>query len=208
MRSSTLKLELYLFTCKKDLVGSTEMLHLASILSKHTHVGNSHFFFSFSQYSNTSDLLLLNVVSLYSIWYHQKHWGSIFTCHVVKDSCQKFCKLLSWGLMKWSAMKAIIKFRKIRYDKRSSQASCCEILTVITQGDRYWCTPNIPTIRNAIWMKLAMIGAHMKPRKSKTCRSTTTSYGRKTANKLLADDSWRSVFNINKHSSTLDYIFW
>ena len=40
-----MKLELYLFTCKKDLVGSTEMLHLASILSKHTHVGNSHFFF-------------------------------------------------------------------------------------------------------------------------------------------------------------------
>lgn len=192
MRSS-LKLELYLFACKKDLVRSTKTLHLASILSKHTQSCTCRqlTIFPFSQYSNTSDLLLWNVVSLYSVWYHQKRWGSIFyECHVVKDSCQKFCKLLSWS---WSAMKAIIKFRKIQYDKRPSQASYCEIPTVITQGDRYWCTPNIPTIRNAIWMKLAMIGAHMKPRKSKTCRSTTTSYKRIKNSKQIISWRWLAI---------------
>ena len=42
-------------------------------------------------------------------------------------------------------------------------------------GVRYWWTPNIPTIKKAIWMKLAIMGAHINPRKSNTCRSSTKS---------------------------------
>lgn len=78
--------------------------------------------------------------------------------------------------------------------------------TVMTYGALYWWTPNIPTIRKAIWMKLAMIGAHINPRKSKTCRSTTTSYKKiSTENTLLAFDEWQSLFVILKEFSTLSW---
>ena len=123
----------------------------------------------------------------------------------MKESCHEFCRLLEVlrPCLASHFISTVNSPAKLAVSKCTITGSR---LTVITQGALYWWTPNIPTIRKAIWMKLAIIGAHINPRKSKTCRSTTTSWEKtQTENTLLACDEWQWVFIVSK--SSLSSIF-
>lgn len=51
-------------------------------------------------------------------------------------------------------------------------------LTTTTNCAFIWYVPNIPSMQQMIWTVLAMIGAHIYPRKSNTCLSSVLSWKR------------------------------
>lgn len=117
---------------------------------------------------------------------HRKHFSSseLHFASSCNDITHEYWLLLTSGhllVLLLTVTPHIGKSKRNQKDKiKYFRAIKSEGLTVIAYGALYWYTPKIPTIRKAMWMKLAMIGAHMNPKKSNTCLSTTNSWwGRK-----------------------------